>query len=153
MPRILMTMAQDGLMFSMFSIIHSRFKTPLLATLFSGLLAGKYINTIAQFMIEMCIIHPVRLVNIHLQVLSRRFWTLINLWIWCQSARYWRTRLYVFACWCYGTGTIKTATSYWKIRPSMNQRPVVVSSRWRKSTLTCPTSITPTKRLSVWPRL
>ncbi|KAL5240252.1 hypothetical protein ACI65C_007662 [Semiaphis heraclei] len=40
MPRILMTMAQDGLMFSMFSIIHSRFKTPLLATLFSGLLAG-----------------------------------------------------------------------------------------------------------------
>ncbi|XP_060871704.1 cationic amino acid transporter 2-like [Metopolophium dirhodum] len=40
MPRILMTMAEDGLMFSMFSIIHPKFKTPLLATLMSGLLAG-----------------------------------------------------------------------------------------------------------------
>ncbi|XP_060839154.1 cationic amino acid transporter 2-like [Rhopalosiphum padi] len=40
MPRILMTMAEDGLMFSMFSIIHPKFKTPLLATLLSGLFAG-----------------------------------------------------------------------------------------------------------------
>ncbi|KAE9527003.1 hypothetical protein AGLY_013651 [Aphis glycines] len=40
MPRILMAMAEDGLMFSMFSIIHPKFKTPLLATLLSGLLAG-----------------------------------------------------------------------------------------------------------------
>jgi len=51
MPRILMAMAEDGLMFSMFSIIHPKFKTPLLATLLSGLLAGKYnINMIARFM-------------------------------------------------------------------------------------------------------
>jgi len=61
MPRILMTMAQDGLMFSMFSIIHSRFKTPLLATLFSGLLAGKYTNTIVRFIFGMCNIQSVRL--------------------------------------------------------------------------------------------
>ncbi|KAE9526865.1 hypothetical protein AGLY_013513 [Aphis glycines] len=40
MPRILMAMAEDGLMFSMFSIIHPKFKTPLLATLLSGLFAG-----------------------------------------------------------------------------------------------------------------
>ncbi|XP_022163257.1 cationic amino acid transporter 2-like [Myzus persicae] len=40
MPRILMTMAQDGLMFNMFSIIHPKFKTPVLATLMAGLFAG-----------------------------------------------------------------------------------------------------------------
>uniref|UniRef100_A0A2S2PKW8 High affinity cationic amino acid transporter 1 n=1 Tax=Schizaphis graminum TaxID=13262 RepID=A0A2S2PKW8_SCHGA len=40
MPRILMTMAEDGLMFSMFANVHPKFKTPLLATLLSGLLAG-----------------------------------------------------------------------------------------------------------------
>ncbi|KAL5238965.1 hypothetical protein ACI65C_006375 [Semiaphis heraclei] len=39
-PRILMTMAEDGLMFSMFSIIHPKLKTPLFATLLSGLFAG-----------------------------------------------------------------------------------------------------------------
>jgi len=48
-----MTMAEDGLMFSMFSIIHPKFKTPLLATLLSGLLAGKYFNTIRRFMVGM----------------------------------------------------------------------------------------------------
>jgi len=68
-----MTMAQDGLMFSMFSIIHSRFKTPLLATLLSGLFAGKYINTITRFMIDMCNIYPVQLIDINFQVLSRQF--------------------------------------------------------------------------------
>lgn len=60
MPRILMAMAEDGLMFSMFSIIHPKFKTPLLATLLSGLLAGKYnINMIARFMNGVYNIDPV----------------------------------------------------------------------------------------------
>lgn len=59
MPRILMTMAQDGLMFNMFSIIHPKFKTPVLATLMAGLFAGKYVITITLFMIGMCNIDPV----------------------------------------------------------------------------------------------
>ncbi|XP_029341215.1 cationic amino acid transporter 3 [Acyrthosiphon pisum] len=40
MPRILMTMAEDGLMFSMFSDTHPTLKTPVTATLVSGLFAG-----------------------------------------------------------------------------------------------------------------
>ncbi|XP_060857049.1 high affinity cationic amino acid transporter 1-like [Metopolophium dirhodum] len=40
MPRILMTMAEDGLMFSLFSDIHPTLKTPVKATLLSGLFAG-----------------------------------------------------------------------------------------------------------------
>lgn len=41
LPRILYAMSCDGLLFGMFSDIHPRFQTPLLATLLSGLLAGK----------------------------------------------------------------------------------------------------------------
>jgi len=45
LPRILYAMSCDGLLFSMFSDIHPKYQTPLLATLLSGLLAGKhYIN-------------------------------------------------------------------------------------------------------------
>ncbi|XP_025416748.1 cationic amino acid transporter 3-like [Sipha flava] len=40
LPRILYAMACDGLLFSVFSDIHPKFQTPLLATLLSGLLAG-----------------------------------------------------------------------------------------------------------------
>ncbi|XP_022181371.1 cationic amino acid transporter 2-like [Myzus persicae] len=40
MPRILMTMAEDGLIFSMFSTIHPKLRTPLFSTLLSGLFAG-----------------------------------------------------------------------------------------------------------------
>lgn len=55
-----MAMAEDGLMFSMFSIIHPKFKTPLLATLLSGLFAGKYnIIMIARFMNGVCNIDSV----------------------------------------------------------------------------------------------
>lgn len=41
LPRILYAMSCDGLLFSVFSDIHPKFQTPLLATLLSGLLAGK----------------------------------------------------------------------------------------------------------------
>lgn len=151
MPRILMTMAEDGLMFSVFSVIHPTLKTPLFATLLSGLFAGKYTNAITRFMIAMCNIDPVRLINDNLQVLSRRCWTSINWWIWCQSAPCWRTRSCAFACSSYGTKMIRMAMSSWKIRATMNQRPVVSSRRW-KDTLTCPTLITPTQKPSAWPR-
>ncbi|XP_060839098.1 cationic amino acid transporter 3-like [Rhopalosiphum padi] len=40
LPRILYAMSCDGLLFSMFSDIHPKYQTPLLATLLSGLLAG-----------------------------------------------------------------------------------------------------------------
>uniref|UniRef100_H2Z4N6 Cationic amino acid transporter C-terminal domain-containing protein n=1 Tax=Ciona savignyi TaxID=51511 RepID=H2Z4N6_CIOSA len=40
MPRIVYAMAQDGLIFRFLAKINKRFKTPLIATLLSGLLAG-----------------------------------------------------------------------------------------------------------------
>ncbi|NXD86035.1 CTR3 protein, partial [Halcyon senegalensis] len=41
MPRVIYAMAEDGLLFKFLSIINSRTKTPLSATITSGLLAGK----------------------------------------------------------------------------------------------------------------
>ncbi|KAK9877034.1 hypothetical protein WA026_016060 [Henosepilachna vigintioctopunctata] len=40
LPRVLYAMGDDGLIFKILSKIHPKFKTPLLATMFSGLLAG-----------------------------------------------------------------------------------------------------------------
>uniref|UniRef100_A0A2H8U154 Low affinity cationic amino acid transporter 2 n=1 Tax=Melanaphis sacchari TaxID=742174 RepID=A0A2H8U154_9HEMI len=40
LPRILYAMSCDGLLFSMFSDIHPKYQTPVLATLLSGFLAG-----------------------------------------------------------------------------------------------------------------
>ncbi|NXP26223.1 CTR3 protein, partial [Scytalopus superciliaris] len=40
MPRVIHAMAEDGLLFKQFSNINSRTKTPLLATIFSGIVAG-----------------------------------------------------------------------------------------------------------------
>lgn len=41
MPRVIYAMAEDGLLFKFLSNINSRTKTPLSATITSGLLAGK----------------------------------------------------------------------------------------------------------------
>ena len=41
MPRIVYAMAQDGLIFRFLGNINKRFKTPLIATLVSGVLTGK----------------------------------------------------------------------------------------------------------------
>lgn len=41
MPRVIYAMAEDGLLFKFLSNINSRTKTPLSATVASGLLAGK----------------------------------------------------------------------------------------------------------------
>jgi hypothetical protein len=41
LPRILYAIASDGLIFRFLARINSRFKTPLIATLLSGLLAGR----------------------------------------------------------------------------------------------------------------
>lgn len=41
MPRVIYAMAEDGLLFKCFSKINSHTKTPLLATVTSGFLAGK----------------------------------------------------------------------------------------------------------------
>lgn len=45
MPRIVYAMAQDGLIFRFLAKINQRFKTPLIATLVSGILAGLLILT------------------------------------------------------------------------------------------------------------
>lgn len=41
LPRVLYAMASDGLLYEFFSHIHPSTKTPLLATLVSGVFAGK----------------------------------------------------------------------------------------------------------------
>ena len=46
LPRILYAMANDGLLFRSLASIHPRTKTPLLATLLSGLLAGNNFHTV-----------------------------------------------------------------------------------------------------------
>ena len=40
MPRIVYAMAKDGLLFRFLATIHPRFKTPLTATLFTGIVAA-----------------------------------------------------------------------------------------------------------------
>ncbi len=40
MPRVILAMARDGLIFRFFAHIHPRLKTPVIATLVSGSLAG-----------------------------------------------------------------------------------------------------------------
>jgi amino acid transporter len=52
LPRILYAMACDGLLFSVFSDIHPKFQTPLLATLLSGLLAGKQTREVRRTLSE-----------------------------------------------------------------------------------------------------
>ena len=41
LPRVLWAMASDGLLFKPFSKVHPKYKTPMVATLFSGFLFGK----------------------------------------------------------------------------------------------------------------
>lgn len=40
LPRVLYAMGDDGLIFKMLAKVHPRFKTPLIATVLSGILAG-----------------------------------------------------------------------------------------------------------------
>lgn len=40
MPRVIYAMAEDGLLFRLLSRINARTKTPLLATIASGIVAG-----------------------------------------------------------------------------------------------------------------
>ena len=40
LPRVLYSMASDGVIFRFLATVHPRFKTPLLATILSGFLAG-----------------------------------------------------------------------------------------------------------------
>ncbi len=40
LPRVLYAMASDGVIFRFLSDVHPKFKTPLMATFLSGLLAG-----------------------------------------------------------------------------------------------------------------
>ena len=42
MPRIVYAMAQDGLIFRFLGNINKRFKTPVIATMVSGILAGLF---------------------------------------------------------------------------------------------------------------
>lgn len=42
MPRVIYAMAEDGLLFRFLSRVHSRAKTPLVATVVSGIIAGIY---------------------------------------------------------------------------------------------------------------
>lgn len=41
MPRIVYSMSSDGLIFSVFSKVSSRFKTPFIASIVTGIFAGK----------------------------------------------------------------------------------------------------------------
>lgn len=41
MPRVIYAMAEDGLLFRFLSMVHTRTKTPLMATVMSGIVAGK----------------------------------------------------------------------------------------------------------------
>ena len=53
LPRVLWAMASDGLLFKPFSKVHPKYKTPMVATLFSGFLFGKiHFNPGVQIMFE-----------------------------------------------------------------------------------------------------
>jgi amino acid transporter len=45
MPRVIYAMAEDGLLFKFLAKINKRTKTPIIATLTSGAIAGKYWNS------------------------------------------------------------------------------------------------------------
>lgn len=42
LPRVLYAMSTDGVLFTSLAKVHPKTKTPLIATVVSGLLAGKY---------------------------------------------------------------------------------------------------------------
>lgn len=47
MPRVIYSMAEDGLLFKVLSRVHSRTKTPLVATVVSGIISGKGVRRCA----------------------------------------------------------------------------------------------------------
>jgi Amino acid transporters len=57
LPRILYAMANDGLLFRFLASIHPQTKTPLLATLLSGLLAGNSFHTVMMISILTYTVH------------------------------------------------------------------------------------------------
>lgn len=52
LPRILYAMANDGLLFRFLAKINARTKTPVLATLLSGLLAGNSFHKVMVLLIS-----------------------------------------------------------------------------------------------------
>lgn len=54
LPRVLYAMGKDGLLFRQLSKVYAKTSTPLLATIVSGLLTGKYIYIHVYLQIDFC---------------------------------------------------------------------------------------------------
>lgn len=53
LPRVIYAMATDGVIFRFLSTIQERFKTPLIATVLSGIFAGE---SLVKFNVDMCLL-------------------------------------------------------------------------------------------------
>ena len=65
MPRVIYAMAEDGLLFRVLSRMNTRTKTPLLATIASGIVAGKFTPTSCVFDIT-CLLFAFASVSVYL---------------------------------------------------------------------------------------
>lgn len=53
LPRILYAMAMDGLIFKFLANVNSKTKTPVIATILSGILTGKFLIIFLQFLMSL----------------------------------------------------------------------------------------------------
>ena len=68
LPRIFYAMASDGVIFKVLAIVNQRTKTPILATIVSGLFAGTNCVLILNFYISICALTSIFSVNIFVNV-------------------------------------------------------------------------------------